>query len=99
MFISNAEKDSINFSINLIKGQIESLRAEIQAIKEIKPDEAIEAIEAIKVVKTRKAYRPPPLVKTPEAPWGLKLDGTPRKRPGRQPFTQPTVNNAQPLFN
>jgi hypothetical protein len=93
MFISNAEKDSINFSINLIKGQIESLRAEIQALKEIKP------VEAIKVVKTRKAYRPPPLVKTPEAPWGLKLNGAPRKRPGRPPFTQPTVNNEKPLFN
>jgi hypothetical protein len=93
MFISNAEKDSINFSINLIKGQIESLRAEIQELKAHKPDEAIE------VVKKRKAYRPPPLVKTPEAPWGLKLDGTPRKRPGRPPFTQPTVNNEQPLFN
>ena len=93
MFISNAEKDSINFSINLIKGQIDLLRAEIQELKNSKP------VEAIKVVKTRKAYRPPPLVKTPEAPWGLKLDGTPRKRPGRPPFTQPIVNNEQPLLN
>jgi DNA repair exonuclease SbcCD ATPase subunit len=39
--------------------------------------------------KARKTYstkgiKRGPLPKTPEAPWGLKLDGKPRKRPGRK---------------
>ncbi len=78
MFISNAEKDSINSSINLIKGQIELLLVEIQELKNRKP------VMAIKAVKPKKAYRPSPLVKTAEAPWGYKKDGTPRASPGRK---------------
>jgi hypothetical protein len=42
------------------------------------------------VKKAKKSYSTKgiklgPLVKTPEAPWGLKKDGGPRKRPGRPP--------------
>jgi HD superfamily phosphohydrolase len=38
-----------------------------------------------------------PLVKTPEAPYGLKKDGTPRKRPGRPMYNIPEIKNEQPL--
>ena len=27
----------------------------------------------------------PPILRTTEAPWGYKMDGTPKKRPGRVP--------------
>jgi chromosome segregation ATPase len=38
-----------------------------------------------------------PLAKTPEAPWGMKKDGTPRKRPGRPPYNIPEIKNEQSL--
>jgi hypothetical protein len=38
-----------------------------------------------------------PLVKTPEAPWGMKKDGAPRKRPGRRTYNIPEIKNEQPL--
>jgi hypothetical protein len=38
-----------------------------------------------------------PISKTAEAPWGVKLDGTPRKRPGRPIYTKPETKNEQPL--
>ena len=31
------------------------------------------------------------IAKTPEAPWGLKMNGLPRKRPGRPPVTKTEV--------
>ena len=42
-------------------------------------------VKAVKTRRTRstKGIKIGPLVTTPEAPWGLKKDGTPRKRPGR----------------
>jgi hypothetical protein len=38
-----------------------------------------------------------PLTKAPEAPYGLKKDGTPRKRPGRPIYNIPEIKNEQPL--
>jgi len=38
-----------------------------------------------------------PLIKAPEAPYGLKKDGTPRKRPGRPIYNIPEIKNEQPL--
>lgn len=35
-------------------------------------------------LKTKSVKLHIPLVKTKEAPWGLKKDGNPRKRPGRK---------------
>jgi hypothetical protein len=101
MFISKAEKENLISTINLLRDHIGLLRkeikADIQALKDIRSVEALshntkeywEALESRleRAIKPRKAYRPPPLVKTPEAPWGLKLDGTPRKRPGIPPKT------------
>lgn len=40
----------------------------------------------------RRKGKKAPLVRTPEAPWGLKKDGSPRKRPGR-----PIVPQAETL--
>ena len=93
MFISNDEKIQIRISIRTLTAQVDHLFEEIKGLKAKGP------VDAVKVVKARKAYRPPPLIKTAEAPWGQKKYGSPRKRPGRPPFTQPTVNNEQPLFN
>jgi tetrahydromethanopterin S-methyltransferase subunit B len=36
----------------------------------------------------------PPILRTAEAPWGYKMDGTPKKRPGRSkpvPFDIPVL--------
>jgi hypothetical protein len=38
----------------------------------------------------------PPIFRTDEAPWGYKLDGTPKKRPGMAPLPKPEVKNEQP---
>lgn len=37
-----------------------------------------------KKIRSTKGIKLGPLVRTPEAPWGLKLDGKPRKQPGRK---------------
>ena len=54
---------------------------------------------AVNKRKTRstKGIKLGPMVKTPEAPYGLKKDGTPRKRPGRRPYNIPVIKNEQPL--
>lgn len=54
---------------------------------------------AIKKRRTRstKGIKLGPLVKTPEAPYGLKKDGTPRKRPGFPINKKPEIKNEQPL--
>lgn len=38
-------------------------------------------------LKGRQHKTRPAIVKTEDAPWGLKRDGNPRKRPGRPPQT------------
>ena len=45
----------------------------------------VAAVKA-KKISPLKGIKLGPYVKTPEAPWGMKKDGTPRKRPGRNPF-------------
>jgi hypothetical protein len=47
-------------------------------------------VAAAKARKSRstKGVKLGPLAKTPYAPWGLKLDGTPRKRPGKKIATK-----------
>jgi chromosome segregation ATPase len=61
------------------------------AAAEVQPEKAVEKVaeEVVekpvqKVRKTRstKGIKLGPLIRTPEAPWGIKKDGTPRKRPG-----------------
>jgi len=36
------------------------------------------------------------IARTPEAPHGLKMNGTPRKRPGRPPLTKAEVPSEHP---
>ena len=46
---------------------------------------AVARLEAqIEKLKPRQKPAPKPIFKTDEAPWGYKLDGSPRKRPGRK---------------
>jgi chromosome segregation ATPase len=61
------------------------------AAAEVQPEKVVEKVaeEVVekpvqKVRKTRstKGIKLGPLIRTPEAPWGIKKDGTPRKRPG-----------------
>jgi hypothetical protein len=83
MFISNAEKHDIQVAINLLKGQIAFLLDEVKDLKARKP------------VKEKKAKAF--IVRTAEAPWGYKLDGTPKKQPGRITETKPETKNEQPV--
>lgn len=61
------------------------------AAAEVQPEKSVEKVaeEVVEkpVQKTRKTrstkgIKLGPLIRTPEAPWGIKKDGTPRKRPG-----------------
>ena len=81
MFISNLEKSGIQSSLKNLQGQISNLMFQISEMsEEIK---ALKARNPLKLVKPKKTKVKTPLVKTAEAPWGFKLDGTPRKQPGR----------------
>jgi hypothetical protein len=55
-------------------------------------------VVTVKAKKTRstKGIILGPLARTPEAPWGMKKDGTPRKRPGRPIYNIPEIKNEQP---
>jgi hypothetical protein len=61
------------------KAEKESIHLKIRALEARVRDLEIEAVWLKnKSTKTRN-----PIVRTEEAPWGLKKDGNPRKRPGR----------------
>jgi chromosome segregation ATPase len=75
------------------------------AAAEVEPEKVVEkfAEEVVekpvqKVRKTRstKGIKLGPLIRTPEAPWGIKKDGTPRKRPGSRIYNIPEIKNEQP---
>jgi hypothetical protein len=84
MFISNAEKHDIQVAINLLKGQIAFLLDEVKDLK---------ASKHFKDKGPTKAF----IIRTAEAPWGYKLDGTPKKQPGRITETKPETKNEQPV--
>jgi len=67
-----------------IRISIHTLQAEMAAL--------IKEVNALKATKKK-----PPIIRTAEAPWGYKKDGTPRKRPGREPQKAEEVKNEQPL--
>jgi hypothetical protein len=76
------------------------------AAAEVQPEKVAEKVveEVVEkpVQKTRKTrstkgIKLGPLIRTPEAPWGIKKDGTPRKRPGARIHNIPEIKNAEPL--
>lgn len=82
MFISNWEKENMRVSIRTLQAQMVHVMDELKALKaKQKPKKAPKA----------------PIVRTGEAPWGYKKDGTPKKRPGKPLPTTPEVTNEQPL--
>lgn len=90
MFISNTEKYQIQVTIKSLQTTISDLSRENENMKQ-----AIIDLEW-KILAMRKPIgRPRKIVDTrsPEAPWGLKKDGTPKKRPGRSVQTKPEVTN------
>jgi chromosome segregation ATPase len=56
----------------------------------------VAAVKA-KKISPLKGIKRGPFAKTPEAPWGMKKDGTPRKRPGYPAHTKPETKNEQSL--
>jgi hypothetical protein len=70
MFISNYDKEQMRVSIRTLQAQVVNLSEEIKELK------------AVKVIKQKPKTRSL-LLRTDEAPWGYKKDGSPRKRPGR----------------
>jgi hypothetical protein len=75
MFISNYEKEEMRVSIRTLQAQVTHLFDEI---KELKAKRTIN-----RVIKKKPLF----IFRTDEAPWGYKLDGTPKKRPGKAPAT------------
>ena len=67
MFISNYEKEEMRISIRTLQAQMVHVMDELKAMKEVRDK-----------LKTRSL-----ILKTPEAPWGFKKNGSPRKRPCR----------------
>jgi hypothetical protein len=81
MFISNYEKEQMRVSIRTLQAQVIHLFDEIKELK------------ASKAAKKK----PSSIFRTDEAPWGYKLDGTPKKRPGMSPKKIEEVKNEQPV--
>ncbi len=83
MFISKVEKNRIRVEIGLLKGQIAFLLDEVKDLK---------ASKHFKDKCPTKAF----IIRTAEAPWGYKLDGTPKKQPGRPIETKLEIKNEHP---
>jgi chromosome segregation ATPase len=110
--IKNAKLVSIEKSLEITRGVLFALKNQVAANKKDlhdfqkiavireEPVFALVAPEKIAVkakkISPLKGIKIGPYIKTPEAPWGLKLDGTPRKRPGRPIQTKPETKNEQP---
>lgn len=59
----------------------EEMRVSIRTLQA----QVVHLFDEIKALKASKATTKPPILRTAEAPWGYKLNGTPKKRPGLQP--------------
>ena len=70
-----------------IRISIRTLQADMAAL--------IKEVNALRVAKQKN--EPRVIFRTAEAPWGYKLDGTPKKRPGFSPSTKPEIKNEQPV--
>ena len=80
MFISNYDKEEMRISIRTLQAQVLHIFEEIKALKAAKQKP-----------KTRSL-----ILRTDEAPWGYKKDGTPKKRPGVSPKKIEEAKNEQP---
>jgi hypothetical protein len=69
MFISKHEKEEMRISIRALQAQVKHLLDELRELKLSRPERKPKSL----------------IVRTEEAPWGYKKDGTPRKRSGRPP--------------
>ena len=84
MFISNYEKEQMRVAIRTLEAQMVHVLDELKALK------------ATKVVNKVVKKKPAPIFRTAEAPWGYKLDGTPKKRPGKPYPPKKEIENEQP---
>ena len=72
MFISNTEKYQIRKTIQSLQATISDLLRENETM-----------MQAITDLKYKATSSKRPVIRTLDAPWGYKKNGTPRKRPGR----------------
>ncbi len=78
MFITKAEKEELRISVRTLQAKVKELEVSLRLAQS-----AIIDLEIKKpAIKDRRK-----IIKTAEAPWGSKKDGSPRKRPGRPKLT------------
>lgn len=80
MFISEMEKLAINARLTGAYQKIEDCDQKINNLQLIV--DALTKAQVGILKKSRKGKKLGPVIRTPEAPYGLKKDGTPRKPPG-----------------
>ena len=90
MFISNQEKYELRVAIRTLQAQVLHLMEKVETVK------TVEKVKTPKP-KRRKPVRTVPLLKTEEAPWGYKKDGTPRASPGRKSPVETEGQNEKPV--
>ena len=89
MFISNSEKEVIRITMQAFQNNLSNALAENKSMKQaiIDLEGRINALE--KSAKRPAKKEKKQILRTPEAPYGYKLDGTPKKRPGKPLPTTP----------
>jgi hypothetical protein len=81
MFIFNAEKEDLWNTVRTLQSQVAHLFKEVEILRAARNQES----------------RRVALLTTKQAPWGFKVDGTPRARPGRKTDNKMEVKNAEPV--
>lgn len=89
MFISNTEKYQIQMAIKSFQATISELSRENAAMKEAIIDLEWKIKSMKKPIGRPSKIAKTPIIRTPEAPYGYKKDGTPKKRPGKPIQTKP----------
>lgn len=93
MFISKYDKEEMRISIRTLQANLSEVLTLNKTMKQaiIDLEDRIITLERLIVKKEKKKT-----LLTPEAPWGYKLDGTPKKRPGFDPNKTKEVKSEQP---
>lgn len=73
MFISKAEKEEMRITIQSLQASVRDLSLNVKSMK-----------LAIIDLEEKSAAKKRPSIRTAEAPYGYKKDGTPKKQPGRR---------------